>query len=105
MNGERAKHDTRRKHEVKEYGAQLQLIYQRRRIFRKLLSEKGLSMFTSEQYRAKAAEYAALAKATNSPIEVRQYQQLEQSYAILADNERWLADNYDKTLHASERRE
>jgi len=59
-------------------------------------------MVRSEQFRAKAAEYAALAKAMNSPIEVREYQRLERSYTMLADNEQWLADNHDKTLHALE---
>jgi hypothetical protein len=60
-------------------------------------------MLTSEQYRAKAAEYAALAQVANSPIEVREYQRLERSYTILADNEQWLADNHAKTLHVEHR--
>ena len=52
-------------------------------------------MFTPEQYRAKAREYAEWAKATISPKEV-----LEQSFTTLADNEQWLAENHDKTVHA-----
>ena len=57
-------------------------------------------MFTPEQYRAKAREYADWAKATISPKEAHEYLMLEQSFTTLADNEQWLADNHDKTVHA-----
>ena len=43
-------------------------------------------MFTSEQYRVKAAEYAKLVKTANSPDEVREFQKLERSFTELADN-------------------
>ena len=56
-------------------------------------------MFTAEQYRAKASEYAKLMKTANGPNEVREYQSLERSFTELADNARWVADNYDKTVH------
>jgi hypothetical protein len=59
-------------------------------------------MSTSERYRAKAAEYAALALAANSPEDVRELQQLERSFTMLADNEQWLVSNRDRILHASE---
>ena len=52
-------------------------------------------MFTPEQYREKAAEYSELAKQANAPNEVREFQKLEQSFTMLADNEQWLADNHD----------
>ena len=52
-------------------------------------------MFTPEQYREKAAEYSELAKQANAPNEAREYQKLEQSLTMLADNEQWLADNHD----------
>jgi hypothetical protein len=52
-------------------------------------------MFTPEQYREKAAEYSELAKQVNEPNEVREFQKLEQSLTMLADNEQWLADNHD----------
>jgi len=58
-------------------------------------------MFTPEQFRAKAAEYAARIKGSTVAHETREFQALEQRFTALADNEQWLADNYDKTLHAS----
>jgi hypothetical protein len=62
-------------------------------------------MFTSEQYRAKAAEYAALMMTANSAEEVRELQRLERSFIMLADNEQWLVNNHDHVLHAPEDRE
>jgi DNA-directed RNA polymerase len=59
-------------------------------------------MFTPEQYRTKAAEYTELARATSAPSDMRELQQLERSFTALADNEQWLSDNYDKTVHATE---
>src|ERR1051325_5339650 len=55
-------------------------------------------MFTTEQYRAKAREYAEWAKATISPKEAREFNMLERSFTTLADNEQWLAENHDKTV-------
>ncbi len=57
-------------------------------------------MFTAEQYRAKAIEYSKLLRIANSPVEVREYQRLEQNFIELADNAQWAADNYNKTVHA-----
>ena len=50
-------------------------------------------MFTPEQFRTKAAEYSQLVKTANSQSEVREFQELERSFAVLADNEQWLMDN------------
>ena len=58
-------------------------------------------MFTAEQYLAKAVEYSQLARTANSPAEVIAFQRLERSFAELADNARWAADNYDNTLHGA----
>lgn len=55
-------------------------------------------MFTSEQFRMKAAEYSRLVKTASTPNEVREYQTLERSFSVLADNEEWLMDNQDKTV-------
>jgi hypothetical protein len=55
-------------------------------------------MFTSEQYRVKAAEYAELAKTASSPDEVCEFHKLEKSFTALADNEQWVADHHDQTL-------
>ena len=50
-------------------------------------------MFTTKQYRAKAVEYGELVKTSTGPNQ-REFQQLEQRFTVLADNEQWLADNY-----------
>ena len=60
-----------------------------------------LAMFSAEQYRAKAAEYIELAKAANTPNEVREFERLERSFTELADNQQWVADHHDQTLHAA----
>jgi hypothetical protein len=59
-------------------------------------------MATSEQYRAKAAEHAAMALTANSPEEMRELQRLERSFTALADNAQWLVSNHDQILHATE---
>jgi len=65
--------------------------------------ERGLTerAFT-KQYRAKAAEYGELVKTSIYPNQRRDFQKIEQSFTVLADNEQWLANNYQNTLHASE---
>jgi len=50
-------------------------------------------MFTPRQYRDKAVGYGKLVKTANGPNERREFQKLEQSFTVLADNEQWLADN------------
>ncbi len=59
-------------------------------------------MFAPERYRAKAAEYRELAKTASGPEEAREFQQRERSFTVLADNEQWLADHHDQTVHASD---
>jgi hypothetical protein len=60
-------------------------------------------MFTPQQYRTKAAEYTNLAKTASNPAEAHEFQTLERSFTVLADNEQWLADNHDKTVNSSTR--
>jgi hypothetical protein len=55
-------------------------------------------MFTAEQYRAKAAESAESLKHTDVPSEIREFQRSKQSFSMLADNEEWLAANFDKMI-------
>jgi hypothetical protein len=57
-------------------------------------------MVTPEQYRAKAAEYAELAKSAREPDDVRECLRCEASFTVLAGNEQWLADHRDQTVHA-----
>ncbi len=59
-------------------------------------------MFTAEQFRAKAAESAESIKSTDVPNEIRKFQQLVQSYSLLAKNEDWLADNFDKMIRSQD---
>ena len=58
-------------------------------------------MFTPQQYRSKAAQYTGLAKTASNPAEALEYQALERSFTMLADNEQWLADNHGKIVHSS----
>jgi hypothetical protein len=57
-------------------------------------------MFTPKFYRAKAAEFGELAK-TGDPEKSAEYRKRERSFTSLADNEDWLAQNFEKTLHGS----
>jgi hypothetical protein len=68
----------------------------------RLLSQKGLTMFNAEQYRAQASEYAKLVGTANAPDEVQEFQRLERSFTELADNARWVTENRDKMVHATE---
>jgi hypothetical protein len=55
-------------------------------------------VFNMKQYRAKSAEYGALGKGSADPNQTRKYQDSSDSSGSLAENEEWLADNFDKTL-------
>ena len=57
-------------------------------------------MFTAKQYRAKAAESAESLKHTDVPSEIRELQRSWQSFSALAENEDWLANNFDKIIHS-----
>ena len=59
-------------------------------------------MFTSEQYRAKAAEFIELVKTASTPNDVCEYRKLARSFTELADNQQWVTDHHDQTLHAAE---
>ena len=57
-------------------------------------------MFTAKQFRAKAAESAESLKHTDVPSEIRELQRSRQSFSALAENEDWLANNFDKIIHS-----
>ena len=59
-------------------------------------------MFTGEQFRAKAAESAESLKHTDVPSEIREFQRSMQSFSVLAQNEDWLADNFDSMLRSQD---
>jgi hypothetical protein len=55
-------------------------------------------MFTAQQYRAKADEYAALLQTARSPAEVSEYRDLQRSFASLAENLEWMTANATRRL-------
>jgi len=57
-------------------------------------------MFTADQYRAKAAESAEALKHTDVASEIRELQRSKKSFSDLAQNEDWLADNFDKMIRS-----
>jgi hypothetical protein len=59
-------------------------------------------MFTAEKFRAKAAESTELLKHTDVPNEIRTLQRSAQSFKALAQNEVWLADNFDKNIKSQD---
>ena len=58
-------------------------------------------MFTEKKYRAKSKEYGDLIKGSNDASQNRKLQDSKDSFSSLADNEEWLADNFDKMVQVS----
>jgi hypothetical protein len=59
-------------------------------------------MFKSQQYRAKAAEYGEVVKRSTGSDERRKLQKLQERLSSLADNEQWLAENYEDSVQDAE---
>ena len=59
-------------------------------------------MFKADEFRVKAAEYAESIKHAESPKEASDLKQLKQSFTRLAENEEWLALNFDKIIHSQD---
>jgi hypothetical protein len=59
-------------------------------------------MFKAKQYRAKAAESAESLKHTDVPSEIREFQRSKESFTALAQNEDWLANNFNKIIHSQD---
>lgn len=59
-------------------------------------------MFKAEQFRTKQAAIADSMKDTDTPSETRKLEQSMKSLGVLAENEDWLADNFDKMVHAQD---
>ena len=57
-------------------------------------------MLTEKKYRAKSNEYGDLIKGSNDPGRIRELQDSKDSFSSLADNEKWLANNFDKMVQA-----
>jgi len=58
-------------------------------------------MFSSEQYRAKAAEYKERGKKTDAPNEILEFSNLQRTFTEMADNEKWVEQNYQHIVHGS----
>ena len=59
-------------------------------------------MFKAKQYRAKAAESAESLKHTDVPSEIRELQRSKERFTALAQNEDWLANNFDEIIHSQD---
>jgi hypothetical protein len=59
-------------------------------------------MFKAKQFRTKQAEIAEAIKNTDVPSEIRKLEQSMKSFSVLAQNEDWLANNFDKMLHSQD---
>ena len=60
-------------------------------------------VFTSQQLRTKAAEFGELIKSAVHPDAVRELRRQERTFTELADNEDWLANNLDRTVHRTDK--
>jgi hypothetical protein len=61
-------------------------------------------MFKAEHFRTKAAESAESIKNTDIPSEIRKFERSMESFGLLARNEDWLADNFDKMIRSQDAR-
>ena len=59
-------------------------------------------MFEAKQYRKKAAEIGESLKHTDDPGKIREFKRSKESFAALAQNEDWLADNFDKIIRSQD---
>jgi hypothetical protein len=59
-------------------------------------------MFTAEQFRTKVADSAETIKNTDVPSEIRKTERSMEGYSLLAQNEDWLADNFDKIIRSQD---
>lgn len=59
-------------------------------------------MFKAKQFRAKAKESAESLKHTDDPSKIREFQRSKASFTALAENEDWLANNFDKIIRAQD---
>jgi hypothetical protein len=59
-------------------------------------------MFKAEHFRTKQAEIAESMKDTDTPSETLKLEHSIKSFGLLAQNEDWLADNFDKMVHSQD---
>jgi hypothetical protein len=59
-------------------------------------------MFTADHFRTKAAEKAESIKNTDVPSDIRKFERSMKSFGLLAQNEDWLAENFDKMIRSQD---
>ena len=59
-------------------------------------------MFTADQYCAKVATSVEILKRADAPGEIRELKRSKKSFSDLAENEDWLADNFDKMIRSGD---
>jgi hypothetical protein len=59
-------------------------------------------MFAAEQFRTKVKESAESIKNTDVPNEICKFERSMESFSVLAQNEDWLAKNFDKMIHSQD---
>jgi hypothetical protein len=59
-------------------------------------------MFKAEHFRTKREENAESIKNTDVPSEIHKLEQSMKSFGLLAQNEDWLADNFDKMIRSQD---
>jgi hypothetical protein len=59
-------------------------------------------MFTGANFRQKAAENFESSKNTDNPSEIRKFELATKSFTHLAQNEDWLAQNFNQLVHSPE---
>ncbi|HEU4771366.1 MAG TPA: hypothetical protein VFS68_04335, partial [Candidatus Udaeobacter sp.] len=59
-------------------------------------------MFKAKQFRAKAAESAESLKHADVPNEIHKLERSEKSFVALAENEDWLAHNFDRSIRSKD---
>jgi hypothetical protein len=66
-------------------------------------TERLSDMSTSQQLRTRAAEFGELIKSADDPDAILELRKQERTFTELADNEDWLANNADKTVHPTDK--
>jgi hypothetical protein len=59
-------------------------------------------MFTGASFRKKAAESLESSKNTDIPSQIRKFEQATENFTQLAQNEDWLAQNFNRVIHSHE---
>ncbi len=64
------------------------------------VNDAGQSMFNPRKYLKMSDDYESMANMTDNSSEISRFRKLQKSSQDLADNEEWLMNNYEHTLHS-----